>query len=479
MLFTSVHFIVFFLLITLTYYLIPHRFRWCLLLAASYYFYMSWDAWYVLLLIVTTLVAYTAAIIIRKAQRRTVKKAVLAAALTVHLGLLFFFKYLNFFSASLTELLKSVTIPLNPLTVKLLLPVGISFFTFQTIGYLIDVYRTKVEPERHIGIMALYVSFFPQLLAGPIERAHRLIPQLRAHVRLNIEQIRSGVLLMLWGFFKKLVIADMLVIYVDYVYADPTKYSGIAYAIATVLFAFQLYCDFSGYTDIALGVAQVLGISLMQNFNRPYLARSVADFWRRWHISLSTWFQDYVFTPLYLALSKRIRLKAVAKHAIAFPVSMLIGLTLLGLWHGANWTYVLFGLYYGVLVSLYYFTRKWWDRMPMPLQIAFTFIIVNIGWIIFKCKDLADLSYIFSHLFVFNLHHAYLLLSGIGIPTLLIIAISVAILETVEAMQNNKRVLAFLSPDRWYLWWIICALLVWSILVFGTFSNAPFVYFQF
>ncbi len=298
MLFNSVHFAIFFPIVVTLYFVIPYKFRWVLLLIASYYFYMAWIPVYVLLLIASTVVDYISGLLLDKTEKEYRRKLILGVSLLVNLGILFTFKYYNFFMDSIEKLSIYLNIPLNIHYSSLLLPIGISFYTFQTLAYTIDVYRKKVKPEKHFGIFALYVSFFPQLVAGPIERADSLIPQLKTHHNFDIKRVSDGLKLMAWGLFKKVVVADRLGMMSAYVFANPQSHEGPGLLFAMIFSSWQIYCDFSGYSDIAVGSAKVLGINLIQNFERPYFSRSFPELWRRWHISLMNWFRDYVFYPL-------------------------------------------------------------------------------------------------------------------------------------------------------------------------------------
>ena len=304
MLFNSFHFLVFLPMVVVLYYAVPQKFRWILLLVASYYFYMSWKAEYIILIVASTLVDFGAGLAIEKADSKKRKQLWLFLSLFVNLGLLFTFKYWDFFNESIRDTLNLFSIPFDPSTLKLLLPVGISFYTFQTLSYTIDIYYGKIKPIKHLGIFATYVSFFPQLVAGPIERAKNLIPQFYNNVVFEYERVKNGLLLMLWGFFVKIVIADRLAILVNTVYKHEESHNylldhtGSSLFIASFFFMFQLYLDFSAYSNIAIGAARVLGFDLQSNFRRPYWATSISDFWHRWHISLSTWFRDYVYIPI-------------------------------------------------------------------------------------------------------------------------------------------------------------------------------------
>ena len=298
MLFNSLHYLIFLPIVVGLYYLFPHKWRWALLLAASYYFYMCWKAEYAILLVISTGVAYFAGLGISGTGDVRRRKIYLWSCLAILLTILFTFKYFNFVNASLRSLFAHFQVPLQIPYLDLLLPIGISFYTFQKISYVVDVYYGRVKAEKHFGIFAVYSCFFPQLVAGPIERAQHLLHQFYERHEFSYERATSGLMLILWGFFKKVVVADRVAILVKAVYSDPHSYSGLPLVVATGFFAFQIYCDFSGYTDIAIGSARLLGFDLMANFRQPYFSKSIPEFWRRWHISLSTWFKDYLYIPL-------------------------------------------------------------------------------------------------------------------------------------------------------------------------------------
>lgn len=400
MVFTSREFLVFFLLCAGSYFLLPHRFRWILLLVASYLFYAAGEAQHLWLLIAITLTAYGAGRLLEATEDDRRRSLLLWTAIVLLLAPLFVYKYLSFFLDSAGLFVSNEEKPAS-LGFSLLLPLGISFFTFQALGYVIDVHGRKVPAERHVGVLSLYIAFFPQLIAGPIERARRLLPQLHAPARLVPDNLSSGSVLILWGVFKKLVIADNLAPYVDTVYASPTDYAGLPLLIATVFFAFQIYCDFSAYVDIARGTARILGIRLMQNFDRPYGARSISEFWHRWHISLSTWFRDYVYIPL--GGNRRGSLIRSRNLAVVFLLS--------GLWHGANWTFVVWGALHGFALIFLLQTvgprqrlvgALGLDRLPAlydTLCLLATFAFVCFAWIFFRAASLDDAFYVTSHLF--------------------------------------------------------------------------------
>lgn len=392
MLFNSIQFVFFFPAVVAAYFLCPARLRWALLLAASYYFYACWKAEYLVLIIASTALDYAAGLVIDRSGRHAVRKAWLVASLSANLGLLFAFKYANFFNESLRSAFDAVNVFYGVPAFELLLPVGISFYTFQSMSYTIDVYRRERRAERHAGIFALYVAFFPQLVAGPIERSSHLMPQFRETMRWNTARVLDGLQLMLWGFFKKLVIADRLALYVNEVFNHPGQYEGAAVLLAGYCFAFQIYCDFSAYSDIAVGTARVMGYDLMDNFKRPYFATSIADFWRRWHISLSTWFRDYVYRPLggSRVTKRRFRMNIAAVFLLS------------GLWHGANWTFVVWGALHAAYYLIGDATAAFRDRaaaalgliraprVHYALKAVVTFHLVVLAWFFFRAGALSD-----------------------------------------------------------------------------------------
>ena len=338
MVFNSVGFLIFFPIVLILYFALPKRASWIMLLIASYYFYISWNVKLIYLIVFTTAISWISSMLIERTKKPAIRKLFLVLTLVTCLGILFFYKYFNFLSDSVVEALKFFGIGADPFNLDLILPVGISFYTFQTLSYVIDVYRGDIKTEPNFFFYALYVVYFPQLVAGPIERPDNLIPQLHERHRPNWENTRNGLRKMLIGFFKKVVVADLLATYVNAVYNDAANATGLGIVIATVLFAVQIYCDFAGYTDIAIGCAEIMGIKLMQNFDRPYISESIQEFWRRWHISLSSWFKDYIYFPL--GGSRCAKWKNLRNIMIVFMVS--------GLWHGAAWTFVSWGTLHGL-----------------------------------------------------------------------------------------------------------------------------------
>ncbi|ERJ93747.1 alginate O-acetyltransferase AlgI family protein, partial [Treponema lecithinolyticum ATCC 700332] len=346
MLFHSIKFFIFFPIVTILYLFFVRVIKknWLnqlLLLAASLYFYACWNPKYLLLILSSVFITWASGILMTDKPQRY-KKIVLFMSLLSNLGILFFFKYYNFFANTINILYTKLHIHTQIPAFNVLLPVGISFYTFQALGYSIDVYRGAVKPEKNIITYALFVTFFPQLVAGPIERTGHLLPQFKSNHDFDYTRVTDGLKLALWGMFKKIVIADQLAVYVDKVYSSPTEYQSIALILATVFFAFQILCDFSGYSDIAIGCAKILGFSLNKNFDSPYLARNIADFWKRWHISLSTWFRDYLYIPL----------GGNRCFCIRHYFNLLITFILSGLWHGASITFIFWGLIHGLFLVI-------------------------------------------------------------------------------------------------------------------------------
>lgn len=340
MTFNSWQYLLFLPVVVLVYFLLPHKVRWIWLLAASYFFYMMWNPWLAILILGTTVVAYGSALLMRKDEKH--KKVYLIVTLVICLGTLFTFKYLTFLLNSIIDLINLFPVHLEHPSLSIILPVGISFYTFQTLSYVIDVYRGDFEPERHFGYFALYVSYFPQLVAGPIEKPSYLLPQLREEHHPHIEDIAVGLRHILFGFLLKVAIADIAAIYVNRVFAHMAEAGTIEVLVAVALFCVQIYCDFNGYSEIAIGSARLMGVQLTRNFDDPYMSTSITEMFRRWHISLTRWFREYVYIPL----------GGNRKGAFRKALNTIIVFALCGLWHGANWTFLFWGIYAGVLMVL-------------------------------------------------------------------------------------------------------------------------------
>ena len=478
MLFNSVAFAIFLPIVFIVYWALPHKFRWPLLLIASYYFYMSWNAKYVVLILFTTVLSYIAGILVEKYESAKIKKSILLITLIACLGVLFFFKYFNFAFDSLTSLLRLFSIQLNPVTLNVILPVGISFYTFQTLSYVIDVYRGEVKAEKNFGIYATFISFFPQLVAGPIERTSNLLPQIKSKKQFNYDNATYGLKLMAWGYFKKMAVADVLATYVDKVYSNLGSMTGFDYAMAIVFFTIQIYCDFSGYSDIAIGTAKILGIDLMTNFRSPYFSKSIKEFWSRWHISLSSWFKDYVYIPLGGNRCKRSR--SYLNLLITFLVS--------GLWHGANWTFVMWGGVHGVLQiiekqcdgALKKFRGK--NKITKWIAVVIIFVICNLAWVLFRADNLHDALFVVYHAVV-DLKNPSLYFHsncGIGKSVLLKITATFMLLGVYDYFSLQTDVIKWVSNQKLIIRWSIYVILILMIMINSPVNNqAAFIYFQF
>lgn len=480
MLFNSFAFILFFPFTFALYWLVPHKFRWFLLLCASYSFYMSWNPKYVVLILLTTFVSYTAALLLEKQNTAGKRKLILAGTLAVCLGVLFFYKYFNFFSTSAAALLSRFLLPVHPMVLNLVLPVGISFYTFQTLSYVMDVYHGKVKAERHFGIYAAFISFFPQLVAGPIERTQNLLPQIKAVHTFSETKGMYGAKIMLWGYMKKIVIADLLAQIVDLAFANVYSYSGFAWVLAVFFFSLQIYCDFSGYSDIAIGTAKLFDIDLMTNFKSPYFSSSIKEFWSRWHISLSTWFRDYVYIPLGGNRCSPLRRN----------INLLATFLVSGLWHGASWTFVFWGGIHGIAQIIENFFSRPLTRLRSRkpgklLSILFVFCFCNFAWIFFRAGTFAEALYILTHMFQGIRQPLPYLTSGfaqLGLHPLKLLYLFgfIAVLAVYDFLHQDKdRIQDLLSRRKWLEWsvYLVMGLLVVFFSQKGV--AAEFVYFQF
>jgi len=483
MLFNSIDYLIFLPVVVALYFAIPSKWRWLLLLVASYYFYMCWKIEYVFLLMGTTLVSYFAALKMGQLSSGKKKKCYLALTIVLHLGLLAAFKYLDFFTESLNLLFQEINI-LHPLPLfHILLPIGISFYIFMSLSYIIDVHRGIREPEKHLGYFALYLSFFPQLVSGPITRSNQLLPQIRQPQSFSQQHLVSGLKLILWGYFKKVVIADRLGMFVSYVYDNPAENTGLPVILATLLFAFQLYCDFSAYTDIARGSARILGYELMINFNRPMIARSLRDFWNRWHISLTTWFRDYLLYSL----------PYIRKQKVIFGLiylNLIITYLLMGLWHGAAWTFIIFGLFHGILLVLETITEKYRNRLFDMVRLNEVTALKNaLGWVItisllsfsllfFRANSLGDSVLLIKNSLDFSGTKEavrFMLKNG----ELLFGLVMIIVLMTAEFLHAKYDLLRVISGKPLIVRWGIYIGFIFFILVFGVLQKQKFIYFQF
>ncbi len=493
MLFNSISFLVFFPFTTLIYFLLPHKFRWLFLLLASSYFYIHFVPVYILVLIVLILLDYTMAILIKKYPGK--KKLFLIFSLIGNIGLLAFFKYFNSANLYLGELFRGLGYSYQFSSITLLLPLGLSFHTFQSMSYIIEVYKGRQKVQKDIGIYSLYVMFYPQLVSGPIERPQNLMHQFFTKHQFKYYRIVYGLRLMLWGLFKKIVIADNLAAFVNNVYQYPRAYSGEVLILATLFFSIQIYCDFSGYSDIAIGAAKVLGFKLTKNFDNPYFATSIEKFWRRWHISLTSWFRDYVYIPLGGSRNKESRTY----------INLLIVFLISGAWHGSGATFLIWGFLHGTalvlhrvfvknkrqILKLFPFGKSIFRRR---FSIIITFSYVTFAWIFFRASNLQDALYISGTVFMYPVVLIYNLTQA-GFSEIA----NVTYKSTINFTTTNFLVALFFSLLIWYLHffgkiknfvsltskkhkllrWAVYSLLVLSILNFGQRNETPFIYFQF
>jgi alginate O-acetyltransferase complex protein AlgI len=483
MLFNSFQFLVFFPVVTIIFFLIPHRWRWLHLLTASCVFYAAFIPAYILILFFTIVIDYIAGIVIADAEGQK-RKLFLLISIVANVGVLMVFKYYNFFTENINSLITSQGVTTYSLPyLSLILPIGLSFHTFQAMSYTIEVYRGNQKPEKHFGIYALYVMFYPQLVAGPIERPQNVIHQFHEQKYFSPSNLVEGLKLILWGLFKKVVIADRLSLLVNEVYNHPNDYQGLTFVVATIFFAFQIYCDFSGYSSIAIGSARVMGYNLMQNFNMPYLATSIKEFWQRWHISLSTWFRDYVYIPLGG--------NRVGKWRWYYNI--FITFLLSGIWHGANWTYVIWGSLHGVyfIVGSIFFSKKMFDRIESKVPKIFLtliqrlviFIVVSFAWIFFRSNSIADSILVVRSILDFSQYNfSQLSLHLVPEEKDSVYSIDIAlswfwifVLIISELIFNQYSFQHLKRPIRWAFY--IGGML--AILLFGVYDNSQFIYFQF
>lgn len=483
MLFNSLDFAIFLPIVFAAFWIIPNRFRWVVLLISSYYFYMSWNAKYVFLIFMTTFISYLAGIILEKVHSKKAKNVTVFFTVAVCIGTLFVFKYFNFFVDTVTDIFSMFAIKLHPVTLKLLLPVGISFYTFQTLSYVIDVYRGDIKAEHHFGKYATFVSFFPQLVAGPIERSSNLLPQINKEFVFSYDQASYGIKMVAWGLFKKMVVADMLAIYVDQVYNNTESFNGFASVIAMCFFSVQIYCDFSGYSDIAIGVAKMFNIELMTNFRSPYFSSSVKEFWSRWHISLSTWFRDYIYIPLGGNRCSKPR----------YCFNILVTFLISGLWHGANITFILWGAMHGFVQMLETLIKKKKKKSKAPFKFSFkwafsaigVFIFCTITWVFFRADTISDAIYILHHSldgiqnvsqYIFGGLHSL----SIDKLAALKIAIPVVILTVFD--YCNLKTDSIKAVSSWPLvirWAVYVAFIMMTYMLKPVHSGGEFIYFQF
>ena len=486
--FNSWQFLVFLPAVVILFWLLPHKARWAMLLISSYIFYMSWNVWLIVLIMITTVTAYGFAIAIERTKSIKLKKLFLAITLIICLGLLIFFKYINFILESAVGVLRLFDAGHDSIVLNIILPVGISFYTFQTLSYVIDVYRGDFKAEKHFGYFALYVAYFPQLVAGPIERPQTLLPQLREEQKFSGDDMLAGGKLLLSGFFRKCVVADFCGIFVNNVYSDLGGSSGLAVFIASALFLIQIYNDFAGYSEIALGSARLMGVKLSQNFDKPLTSTSYTEFFRRWHITLNRWFTQYVYIPLG---GNR---KGTARKIF----NILTVFALCGLWHGANWTFVLWGLTAGLMISVETLLRKPFAMLCEKAKIdlknptvrlirqIIMFLLFTFSSVLFRAQNVAEVGVAFRQMFT-AWGGIEKTMSDLGMNALQIVQL--ALFFTAMAMvynvpQDNKKTALPLAGGSaavntgLFIYGTIAVLLCWfGLLAMG--DSSAFQYFQF
>lgn len=495
--FNSLHFLVFLVIVLFLYWILPHKFRWVLLLIASYYFYMSWNPWLVFLMLGTTLVSYLTALAIEKTQKKEWKRFWMVVALVVCLGTLISFKYLDFFIGSAIDFLNLFSLNLDSFSFNLILPIGISFYTFQTLSYVIDVYRGTFAAEKHLGYYALFICYFPQLVAGPIERPGDLIPQLKEKHTFDRKEFVTGFRILIVGFFYKCVVADISGIYVNNVFNNAQELNALSVLLAGVLFLGQMFFDFMGYSEIAIGAARMMGVKLTRNFDRPYLATSYTDFFRRWHITLTRWFMDYVYIPL--GGNRKGKARKIMNIVIVF--------LLCGLWHGANWTYVVWGAYAAVIMGLEnvfgqpirnFFTKRGINfdgDGAIMVRRTLMFLVYIPAAIIFLASSLGQAGELLGTLFTsWGMGEAYLMealnIVGLNVESIIIIALilvcSIMIFQFGEIGRDDKPLQLLKGKTRLYeiqwlaigVYTVFLIVLCWLVVISSQDASA-FLYFQF
>jgi len=469
MLFNSLHFLLFLPIVITLYYLLSFKYRWILIFVASCYFYMALIPAYILILFFIICVDYLSALVIERLHGR-LRKVVLAVSIIANISLLAFFKYFNFANENITWIMQHLHV-VNPVSnLNILLPIGLSFHTFQSMAYTIEVYRGNQKAERHLGYFANYVLFFPQMVAGPIERYERLGNQLKVNHVFDYENFSKGFRLLLFGFFTKVAIADNLAPVVDMVYANPQQYNSLSILIALVFFSFQIYADFFGYSLIAMGAAKLMGINLMENFKTPYLAKNINDFWKRWHISLTTWFTDYLYIPL--GGNRVTQTRWIVNIMIVFVIS--------GLWHGASWAFVIWGALHGVSYLIESLTNKTLhintkstNVFLNAFRIVKTFLFVSFIWVFFRAESMQKVKLIFKSLLYNNATTFQTLKVDYKVWGLLVFFVF------FDVLLFNNRIDNWAGKKPIYVRWSMYALLLFGLLAMGGVDNVPFIYFQF
>lgn len=495
MLFNSIKYLIFFPIVAIAYFLLPQRIRWLWLLIASYIFYMAWNPKYAILLGSTTLVTYLSGIFIDSAKRledknkaKSIQKLIIAGSLIFNFGILFVFKYYNFFADTLTKALSFLNLSVTISRLDYLLPVGISFYTFQAVSYVIDLYRGDVKVQKHFGKYALFVAFFPTLLSGPIQKSKDFIDQFNENHQFDYDRIKAGLYIIFWGLFKKMMVADRVAILVNEVYNNPGNHRGFEILIATVLYGFQIYCDFSSYSDIAKGSAEILGFKLANNFHQPYFSKSIKEFWRNWHISLSSWFRDYLYFPL--GGNRNGKLRTYINLMIVFLIS--------GLWHGSAFTFLIWGGLHGLYQIIGNLTIKpkklLADKLHIKTEVfsyrlfkvLTTFILVDFAWLFFRANSFTSALLLIRNSFYFNpwiFTDGSIYKLGLDAKDLSVAFISICIVLMVDLLQRRKDVRLVLFNQNLIFRWALYIISILVLLIFGVYgpaySQQQFIYMQF
>lgn len=479
MLFNSLEFAVFLIIVFAVFWVLPEKVRPFILMISSFYFYMRWKAVYLLLIIAIILISYLCALGIERCRKkdgsRKMQKLYVALNCAGCLGLLFYFKYFNFISESINAFMQRFNISGGALLIDVILPVGISFYTFQAVGYVVDVYRGDTKAEKDLIIYAAFVSFFPQLVAGPIERSTNLLPQIKKAHSFDYKEATYGLKLMAWGYYKKLVIADVLVAYIDRLYGDIHAHTGIDLIIGAVFFSIMIYCDFSGYSDIAIGTARLFNIKLMKNFDSPFFSKSVEECWRRWHISLSGWFRDYLYIPL----------GGGRKGTVRKYINWLIVFAASGLWHGAAWHFVIWGTSQGVFQIIENILKRPLkkfreNKVGAVVATVITFSLFTLSCIFFRAQSVSDALYSLGHLFEgFGSLSYFRNNLDLWLLPSIVIAFSILLLAVYDFASLKTDVIAWVGERPKAVRYAIYALLLLIIMLFKASSKSEFVYFQF
>ena len=483
MIFTSIYYLLFLPLVVFLYYLVPHKYRWAILLAASLFFYASFSVWMLPWLIFAILISFGSGLLIEYGnnfpETGSARRRLGIVLGTVPLiASLFLFKYLNFFIDQIGTLGSLLGISCQMPRVDWITPVGISFIVFQTLGYLFDVYTGKSKASKHLGKYALFIAFFPHLAQGPIERSDTLLPQIDEKHTFEYDSARRALVLIFFGVFKKVVVANRLTVLVDTVFSDVASYTGLSCWVAALFYSFQIYCDFSGYTDIALGSAALMGFRLKENFRMPYLATSISDFWRRWHISLSNWFRDYIYIPLGGNRVSEFR----------WALNVLIVFLVSGIWHGAAWTFILWGALHGLFQIIGKYKFKLTSKLIKsdsvfikPLRILMTFSLVTILWILFRASSVSDFFVMIKGMFTFA-PGSDLLALGMNKNELLLSFVLILFMILFDLMQSKFDVIDAVERLPLPFRWTIYLIFLFAIIMFGRYGNlsaSSFIYFQF